>query len=553
MIAVVDNYDSFTYNIVDRLGSLTDEEIVVFRNDALTVGRLEEYHPSRIVISPGPGRPRDAGVSVAVVRAFYDRVPILGVCLGHQVIAVAFGGRVCAAREIVHGKVRPISHDGRGVFRAVNSPTPFARYHSLVVEKESLPEELEVSATDEIGEVMGVRHRRYPVEGVQFHPESIAGEEGDHVLKNFLFYRREAYRPQWELSHLVAGEGWSQARAAEFMDELTEGNLSDIQIGAFLVALNAKGITSAEIAGCVETLHAKRRHVAVEGPLLDTCGTGGDGLGTYNISSMTALTAAAAGARVAKHGNRAVSSRSGSADFYHELGINTQLSPAHAARSIETTGFAFLFAPLYHRAMRFAAPARSALGIKTIMNLVGPLGNPAGAKRQLIGVFDRRYLRVMAEAAVRLGVTRGMVVRGEDGVDEFSICGPSEVIVFSAPDGESLSADERMARARFDHQRVIPSEVGVRTHPIEHLLGGDARENATLARALFSADPTGVPRAHYEAAREAVVLNTAAALVVYGCHDSLLAGVQAARETIASGAVWERLQRIVACSHEDER
>ncbi|HKK47952.1 MAG TPA: anthranilate phosphoribosyltransferase, partial [Alkalispirochaeta sp.] len=378
MIVLIDNYDSFTHNLYQYLSQLTDEEIRVIRNDRVTVDEMARMEPSRIVISPGPGRPEDAGISVAAIQRFAGELPILGVCLGHQAIAQAFGGRVISAKEIVHGKTDRITTDGRGVFRAVNSPAEVARYHSLAVSEADLPEELEISARGQDGEIMGIRHRDYVIEGVQFHPESVASDDGMKLLSNFLNYRREPFEPRRYLSEIIDGASLSQREAAEFMEELTDGHLTDAQIAGFLVALNAKGIESPEVAGCAQVLQRKHTPLTVRGPLLDTCGTGGDGLGTFNISSLTALLAASCGARVAKHGNRAVSSRSGSADFYKALGINIELSPNQAAASISDAGFAFLYAPLYHGAMRFAGPARRQLGIKTIMNLLGPLVNPAG-------------------------------------------------------------------------------------------------------------------------------------------------------------------------------
>jgi anthranilate synthase/phosphoribosyltransferase len=368
MIALIDNYDSFTHNLYQYLSQLTDEEIRVFRNDRISVNQLAKLEPSRIVISPGPGRPEGAGISVEAIRRFAGEVPILGVCLGHQAIAVAFGGRVVGAKEIVHGKTDRIAVDGRGVFRAINSPAEFARYHSLAVAEDDLPAELEVSARSPDGEIMGIRHVKHAIEGVQFHPESVASDEGMKLLGNFLSYRREPFEPRKYLTRIIDGASLTQHEASEFMEELTDGHLTDAQIAAFLVALNAKGIEATEVAGCAQVLQRKHTPLTVRGPLLDTCGTGGDGLGTHNISSLTALLAASCGARVAKHGNRAVSSRSGSADFYTALGINIETTPRQAAVSISDAGFAFLYAPLYHGAMRFAGPARRQLGIKTIMS-----------------------------------------------------------------------------------------------------------------------------------------------------------------------------------------
>ncbi len=185
MLLMIDNYDSFTYNLVQYFGEL-GEVVRVFRNDQITVEEIEALQPQRIVISPGPCTPAEAGVSVEVIRRLGARIPILGVCLGHQAIGAAYGGRIVRARQLMHGKTSLIHHQGKGVFRGLPSPFEATRYHSLVIERASLPDCLEITAWTEDGEIMGVRHHRHPVEGVQFHPESILTQHGHELLKNFL-------------------------------------------------------------------------------------------------------------------------------------------------------------------------------------------------------------------------------------------------------------------------------------------------------------------------------------------------------------------------------
>jgi anthranilate synthase/aminodeoxychorismate synthase-like glutamine amidotransferase len=189
MIFVLDNYDSFTYNLVQYIGEL-GMEVVVRRNDQITVTGIEELHPDRIVISPGPCTPQDAGISIELIRHFAGRVPLLGVCLGHQAIGAAFGGKVVRAANLMHGKTSSVEHDGKSIFRGIPSPMTATRYHSLIVQEKDLPEELEISATctDRDGErvIMGLRHRKFPVEGVQFHPESVLTEHGRQIVRNFM-------------------------------------------------------------------------------------------------------------------------------------------------------------------------------------------------------------------------------------------------------------------------------------------------------------------------------------------------------------------------------
>lgn len=533
MILLLDNYDSFTHNLYQYLQEISDEEVRVIRNDTVSLGDIEKMKPSRIIISPGPGRPEDAGISVAVIKYFAGKLPILGVCLGHQAIGYAYGGDIVQAKRIVHGKAEQMLLDGRGLFRSINSPAVFTRYHSLVIKPDSVPDCLEVTAWSGDGEIMGVRHREYEIEGVQFHPESIASENGKQLLRHFLNYRREPFEPQIYLNKIVSGENLSMDEASTFMEELTEGNLGDAQIAAFLAAIQTKGAAPEEIAGCARVLQAKRRVLKTSGPAIDTCGTGGDGKGTFNISSLSAVAAAAAGARVAKHGNRAVSSRSGSSEFYQALGMKIDLQPEQTEQVLEQNSFAFLFAPIYHSAMRFAAPARKQMAIKTIMNLVGPLVNPAGTEYQVIGVYTESLMETMARAAQLLGVRRGAIVYGHDGQDELSVSAPSTVLSFEA-DGS------------MEKIIVNPADFGMPEYRIEDVIGGSAEDNADIARSVLSGNgPMAVT--------DSVSLNAGAALWIFGLAADLKEGYQMARAAIDDGRAARKLADTVAatCSLSD--
>ena len=530
MIVLIDNYDSFTHNLFQYLSELTSEEIRVVRNDRITLPALRDLHPSRIVISPGPGRPEDAGISVQAITEFAGTTPILGVCLGHQAIGYAFGARIVQAARIVHGKAEPIATDGRGLFRSIPSPSVFTRYHSLAIDKATVPEGFEVTATSDDGEIMGIRHKEYVVEGVQFHPESIASAAGKQLLRNFLNYRREPFVARAVLGSLIGGATLSREEAANFMEELTEGNLTSAQIAGFLVAIASRGPRPEEIAGCASVLQRKRTPITIDRPVLDTCGTGGDGLGTFNISSLSALAAAACGATVAKHGNRAVSSRSGSADFYRELGIAIDLPPASTQRLIHEHGFGFLFAPIYHGAMRHAAVPRGELGVKTIMNLLGPLVNPAGAAYQLIGVYAEEYVPIVAEAASMLGIRKVMVVHGLDGIDEISVSADSRAVTID----ENGVATESI---------VNPAKLGIPPHALSDLAGGDAAQNVAIAREILAGRGSG-------AIRDAVAVNAGAALALYGVVDEIGAGVERVLAAIADGTVASFVDRIAKRSQE---
>ena len=315
--------------------------------------------------------------------------------------------------------------------------------------------------------------------------------------------------------------------------EVMEGRASPVQIAALLVGIRARGAVAAEVAGGVRALRAAMVEVrpASDGPLVDTCGTGGGGLTTFNISTAAALVAAAGGARVAKHGNRSFTSRCGSADVLEALGVKLELPPEREARILDETGIVFMFAPLHHPAMRHVGPVRRELAMPTIMNVLGPLTNPAGAQRQVVGVADPRLLDLVAEALQVLGHERALVVHGEPGMDEFSPLGPTEVVELR--DGE-------LSRYRFDPVAELGWE---RYEPIE-LAGGEREENASVVADVLSGRRAG-------GARAAVVLNAAAALYVADRAASLEEGVAMAEAILDSGRAWEQLERLREASHRE--
>jgi len=334
---------------------------------------------------------------------------------------------------------------------------------------------------------------------------------------------------QGAIAELMDGRDLTQEGARDVMRSIMEGEATPGQIGAFLAALRTKGETADEIAGCAE---AMREHVLVVRPartdLVDTAGTGGDGARTFNISTAAALVAAAAGAGVAKHGNRAVSSSSGSADVLEALGFNLELPPETIARSIDELGFGFLFAPTHHPAMRHAAPVRRELATRTVFNVLGPLTNPAGARAQVVGVYAPELVPTIADVLARLGAERAFVVHGAAGVDELSPAGPNLVCEV---------ADGRVRRREID-----PLELGIDRCAPEELGGGDPADNAETIRRIFSGAEGGK--------RDAVLLNAAGAIAAGGLARDLREGVGIAREAIDSGAAGERLEALIAFTQE---
>jgi anthranilate phosphoribosyltransferase len=332
------------------------------------------------------------------------------------------------------------------------------------------------------------------------------------------------------ISKLLDGSQLARSEARAVMDEIMRGEATPAQIGGFLIALRAKGETPDEITGCAE---AMRDHVLAVRPrrddLVDTAGTGGDGARTINISTAAALVAAAGGAAVAKHGNRAVSSACGSADVLEALGFTLELEPHRIEKSIDELGFGFLFAPSHHPAMRHAAAVRKELATRTVFNVLGPLTNPAGARAQVIGVYSSELVRTIAEVLVRLDARRAYVVHGAGGIDELSPVGPN--LIAEVVDGQ-------VRERTLDPE----AELGIPRCSVEELRGGSPAENAEAIRQVFDGKNGG--------RRDAILLNAAGAIAASGHAADLREGLEVARRAMDSGAAGERLELLIAFSRE---
>ncbi|HMU28321.1 MAG TPA: anthranilate phosphoribosyltransferase [Solirubrobacterales bacterium] len=321
----------------------------------------------------------------------------------------------------------------------------------------------------------------------------------------------------------ASGQHLTTDHASAVLTEIMEGRSDEVQTAAFLIALRTKGETVPELIGLARTMRSLAEPVEVSGDLVDTAGTGG-GPSTFNVSTTAALVAAGAGCPVAKHGNRSSTSLSGSADLLEALGVDIEITPEKVAASIEETGFGFMFAPRHHKAMAHVVPVRKALAVRTIFNFLGPLTNPAGARRQLMGVSDRRYQESIAEALAGLGTERALVVSGDDGIDEISITGPTRII--EVVDGGT------------SEWFVSPGDFELERAELGDVAGGTPDENAAATRAVLEGEKG--PR------RDLVVLNAAAAILVGGKAGDFAAGVVAAQEAIDSGAAAAVLARLVS-------
>ena len=326
---------------------------------------------------------------------------------------------------------------------------------------------------------------------------------------------------------LVGGIHLSETEMAECVKEIMEGRSTDAQIGSFLTALRLKGETVDEIAGAARIMRDKAAKIKAPEGVLDTCGTGGDMSHTFNISTTVALVVAAAGVPVAKHGNKAVSSKSGSADVLEALGIKIDLAPDKVEKCLFETGFGFLFAPLFHPAMKYAIGPRREMGIRTIFNILGPITNPAGARRQILGVFSGRLTETLATVLGNLGAEDAMVVHGEDGLDEITITNGTRV--------------SRFSQGKVENLIFSPEDFGIGRGKREDLVGGDKTENAEITRRILEGEKG--------TKRDIVLINTAAALMVAGRSTDIKTAVILAEETIDSGSALKKLEEIKKVSN----
>ena len=551
MILLIDNYDSFSYNVYQLTASV-EPDVKVVRNDEMAVDEIQALAPTHIILSPGPGRPSDAGICEEVIRRFAGKIPILGICLGHQAICEVFGATITYAKQLMHGKQSLAALDTDSVlFRGMKKEITVARYHSLAAELPAELDTLKVTAKTYDGEIMAVEHEKYPVYGVQFHPESVLTPEGYQIIENFLGKKRANRNSAKEIktegerqgtenkegSKKMIGEAIiklsknqdiSYEMAKDVMNEIMNGEASDVQKSAYLTALSMKGETIEEITGSAEAMRDHALPVNHGMEVMEIVGTGGDGSNSFNISTTASLIIAAAGVPVAKHGNRAASSKSGAADCLEALGVNISVEPEKAAELLHEAGICFLFAQKYHTAMKYVGPIRKELGIRTIFNILGPLTNPARASMQVMGVYDESLLEPMAKVLSNLGVKKGMVVYGQEKLDEISICGPTSICCFK--------------EGKIQMSTITPESVGLKCGAKGELLGGTPAENAAITRAILEGRERG-------AKRDAAVINAAAALFVAGKADSLAKAVKLAEETIDSGKALSKLEQFVMLSN----
>lgn len=523
MILVIDNYDSFTYNIVQYLGILK-KAVTVWRNDSFELEDVKALNPEAIIISPGPGYPSEAGLSLKVIEAYKRDYPILGVCLGHQAIGQAEGGVVKQASQQLHGKTSLIDLEADPIFKGLSSPLEVVRYHSLVVDAAALPDQLKVLARDDKGEIMALKHSTYPLYGLQFHPESYGTKEGMRMFENFLEIADKYKNSEAEalIGQLVGQRSLAFDEARKVFDYILSGQASDPQIACVLTALKIKGESPEEIAGAASVLRDKTMRSRIEGTVVDTCGTGGDGSGSFNISTATALVVAGAGVKVAKHGNRSITSRSGSADVLEALDVPIINDEKASLENLKRHGIGFFYAPAIHKSMKAVMPVRKSLGFRTIFNLLGPLCNPVELSGQIIGVGDKTALEKMAEAGRLLGLSNTLFLSSERGLDELTLSGTNKAL--------------HVNRGQVKPLKISARDLGFVEQDDKSLKGGSADDNAKIMLSLLGGSPS--------AYLDAVLLNAGTALYVSEKAGSIEDGIKLARQAVESGRALNMLKRL---------
>lgn len=535
MILLIDNYDSFVYNVAQYLQELTVEEVKTVRNDQITLADIRKMNPSHIVLSPGPKHPKNSKVCLEILQQI-DNIPILGICLGHQALGLVNGATVARLSEPLHGKTSEITvtDENSVLFRGLPKNFEVMRYHSLYVSKRGLPDTLKVTALSTDGVIMAMEHRWKPIYSIQFHPESFFTQYGKNIIKNFLVgtLPDENVDANNERERLIAN-----AVCSKYLKKLQDNlPLSDtdfkeicavinkkhydiVQLGALLVLISEKSLYPESLTAFVKNILAYSTTFADERPMIDLCGTGGDGLKTINISTSVAFIVGALGVKVAKHGNRSVTSKSGSTDVLDSLGVEVVTSLMKQLNLLDSKGLAFFHAPFFHPLVGEVKEVRQRLGIRTVFNVLGPLLHPnTKLKYQLVGLYHEPVMRLYAETLKLLGRKHALVVRGNDGLDEISICDETKIVEIK--DGKIL--EYTIAPEMFGFKRAFHADIE----------GGSPDENAEILLRILKGEEKS-------AKRDIVVLNAMFALYTAEIVKHPADAKALIEEALESGKVYE--------------
>ena len=535
MILMIDNYDSFVFNVEQYLKEMTDDEVITIRNDAITIDDIKKMNPSKIIFSPGPKHPKDSGICLEILNNTDElgNIPILGICLGHQAIGMNFGGEIKRLENPLHGKTSEITVLSENSVLFKNLPKKFKvmRYHSLYVD--DIPEDLEVTAKSEDGVAMAVEHKSKNIFGIQFHPESIFTEYGKNMIRNFLnievsetlqnnknskkkgnFIDMNKY-----LKKLQENIALTDTDFREICKIIDSKNYDIVQLGALLVLISEKSLYPESLTAFVKNILEYSTTFEDETPMIDVCGTGGDGFKTINISTAVAFILGAMGVNVGKHGNRAISSQSGSSDVLDKLGVPLENSLANQIEKLHVKNLAFFHAPFFHKLVGEVREVRSRLGIRTVFNILGPLLHPnTKLKYQLVGLYHEPVHRLYAETLQLLGRKHALVVRGNDGLDEITICDDTRIIEVK---GEQI-LEYTISPESFGFKRAFHSEIE----------GGTPEKNAEILVKILKGEEKS-------AKFDIVVLNAMFALYTADVVDHPAKAKDMVLEVIESGKVYE--------------
>ena len=538
MILMIDNYDSFVFNVEQYLKEMTDDEVITVRNDAITIDDIKKMNPSKIIFSPGPKHPKDSGICLEILNNTDElgNIPILGICLGHQAIGMNFGGEIKRLENPLHGKTSEITVLSENSVLFKNLPKNFKvmRYHSLYVD--DLPENLEVTAKSEEGVAMAVEHKSKNIFGIQFHPESIFTEYGKNMIRNFLNIEVSKTLQNDENSNNTNEKG-NFIDMNKYLKKLQENialtdtdfreickiidskNYDIVQLGALLVLISEKSLYPESLTAFVKNILEYSTTFEDDSDMIDVCGTGGDGFKTINISTAVAFILGAMGVNVAKHGNRAISSKSGSSDVLDKLGVPLENSLANQIEKLHIKNLAFFHAPFFHKLVGEVREVRSRLGIRTVFNILGPLLHPnTKLKYQLVGLYHEPVHRLYAETLQLLGRKHALAVRGNDGLDEITICDDTKIIEVK---GEQI-LEYTISPESFGFKRAFHSEIE----------GGTPEENAEILIKILKGEEKS-------AKFDIVVLNAMFALYTADVVDHPAKAKDMVLEAIESGKVYE--------------
>lgn len=483
MILLIDNYDSFVFNIKTMLNQLTNDEIAVYRNDKITLDEIKRLSPNAIILSPGPKHPKDSGICLEIFKARLN-VPVLGICLGHQALGLCFGAKIQRLKEVAHATSSQISLIAQSeLFREFPKDFSVMRYHSLEVA--DLPSELEALAYTKDKVLMAMRHKDLPYFGVQFHPESYFSEYGLKIFENFLKFKGQASQKASEkptltgfITKLQDNQGLNTDDFARICQIIASREYEAVQLGALLVLITEKSLDERSLSALVSNILKYSQTFNDESEMIDIVGTGGDGFKSINISTTTAFILGALGVKVAKHGNRAISSASGSSDVLSALKIPAFDSIARQVKVLDEQGLTFFHAPFFHSLVGEVKEVRAKLGVRTVFNVLGPLLHPnLSLKYQLMGNYHAPVHRLLIEVLRNLGRKHALVVRGNDGMDEISIC--DETSIYELKDGQIFNYT--ISPEQFGFKRAFHSEI----------VGGDAKQNAKILLDTLSGKQKG--------------------------------------------------------------